>query len=60
MSLGKTWYTLEDATSKYSLDTSMILKWADEGVVRAEHADTRQMQVNADDLELKVHEIRGI
>jgi hypothetical protein len=60
MSLGKTWYTLGDATAKYSLDTSMILKWAEEGVVRAEQADTRQMQINADDLELKVHEITGI
>jgi hypothetical protein len=60
MSLGKTWYTLGEAASKYSFDTSMILKWADEGVVRAEQADTRQMQINADDLELKVHEITGI
>jgi hypothetical protein len=60
MPLGATWYTLGEATSKYSLDTSSILKWADEGVVRSEQADTRSMQVNVDDLELKVHEITGI
>ena len=60
MSLGITWYTLGEAASKYSLDTSSILKWTEEGLVRAERADTRSMQVNIDDLELKVHEITGI
>ena len=60
MALGATWYTLGEATSKYCLDTSSIQKWAEEGVVRNEQADTRSIQVNVDDLELKVHEITGI
>ncbi len=60
MPLGITWYTLGEAVAKYSLDTSLILKWADEGVVRSENTDTRIMQVNVDDLELKVHEMTGI
>lgn len=60
MSLGKTWYTLGEASEKYNLETSLILKWAEEGVVRAEQADTRMMQVNVDDLELKAHDVTGI
>jgi hypothetical protein len=60
MSLGTTWYTLGEAASKYSLNTSLILKWADEGLVRSEQADTRSMQVNVDDIELKLHEITRI
>lgn len=51
---GMTWYSPEEANSKYCLDTSLILKWADQGLVRNELADTRSMQVNADDLEMKI------
>lgn len=54
-----TWYTIEQANSKFSLETALILKWVEEGVVRAEQPDTRKMQVNADDLELKIREVGG-
>jgi hypothetical protein len=60
MSSGNKWYTLGEATSKYCLKTSLILEWAEKGVIRTEQADTRLMQVNADDLELKVHEVGKI
>jgi hypothetical protein len=60
MSLGKTWYTLGEASAKFGLDSSLILKWAEDGGVRTEQPDTRMMQVNIDDLELKVHEVVGI
>lgn len=60
MSFAKTWYTLEEAVEKYGLEKGMILKWVDEGVVRAEEADKKVVRVNVDDLELKVQEMTGI
>lgn len=60
MPLGITWYTLEEAASKYCLEKSLILKWVEEGVVRSEQSDKRIMRVNVDDLELKVEERTGI
>lgn len=60
MSLGITWYTLEEAAAKYSLEKSLILKWVDEGLVRAEQAGKRVVRINIDDLELKVQEMTGI
>jgi hypothetical protein len=60
MPLGITWYTLEEASAKYCLETELILKWVEEGVVRSEQADNQVMRVNVDDLELKVQEVTGI
>jgi hypothetical protein len=60
MSLGITWFTLEEAAVKYCLEESMILKWIDEGLIRTEQSDTRVIQINVDDLDLKVREITGI
>lgn len=60
MPLGKTWYPLEDAAGKYSLESSVILKWVEEGVVRAELQGEKVILVNVDDLELKVQEKAGI
>ena len=60
MPLGITWYTLEEAAAKYCLETALIKRWADEGVVRSELDDNRVMRVNVDDLELKLQEVTGI
>lgn len=54
MSLETTWYTLEKAVDHFSLDTAQVLKWAEEGSIRAEQADTRSMRVKSDDLERMV------
>lgn len=56
MSIGITWCTIEEASAKYSLDKSLILKWVQEGVVRAEESDRQVVQVNVADLELEVQE----
>lgn len=60
MSLGKTWYTLEEAAGKYALDRSLILKWVEDGLVRAEQEGKKVVRINIDDLELKVQEKTGI
>lgn len=59
MSLGITWYTVEEAAAKYSLDKSLILKWVEEGIVRSEQAGKELLRVNMDDLELKLQEMTG-
>jgi hypothetical protein len=60
MPLGITWYTLEEAAAKYCLETAVIKKWVDEGVVRSELGEGRVMRVNVDDLEIKLQEVTGI
>jgi hypothetical protein len=60
MPIGITWYTLEEAAAKYCLETALIKRWAEEGVVRSELGDNHVMRVNVDDLELKLQEVTGI
>ena len=59
MTLGVTWSRIEDAAAKYSLDVPLILKWVEEGVVRAEQDGKRVVRVHIDDLELKMQERSG-
>jgi hypothetical protein len=56
MSLAKTWYSPDEAASKFGVPKPLILKWVDEGVVRCEHQDARVVVVNGDDVELMVKE----
>jgi hypothetical protein len=59
MSLGTTWYTVEEAAAKLCLEQQVILKWAAEGIVRAEEEGGAVVRVNMDDLDLKVREMTG-
>lgn len=56
MSLGITWYTLEEAAAKYSLEKAIIERWVAQGVVRAERDKFFVLWVNNDDLGLRVQE----
>jgi hypothetical protein len=56
MSLVKSWYTVEEAESKFGVPRARILEWVDEGLVRCEQQDRHVTVINADDLELKVAE----
>jgi hypothetical protein len=60
MPLGITWYTLDEAAAKYCLESALIRKWAEEGVVRSELGEGRIMRVNVDDLEIRLQELTGI
>lgn len=60
MSISKTWYTLEEASEKFGMDRRQILKWVEDGLVRAEESDGKVERVNVDDLDLKLQEMTGI
>lgn len=60
MTWDKTWYTLEEAVSKFGLERDQILAWVEEGLVRAEEEGKKVVRVNSDDLALKVEELSGI
>ena len=57
MSYVKTWYTLEEAESKFGLTREQILEWVEEGLVRSEQEGKKVVLVNGDDLELKIGEL---
>ena len=59
MLLTKTWYTLAEAVAKYGVGETQILKWVEEGVVRAEEEGNKVVRVDVDDLELKLRELTG-
>ena len=59
MSLVKTWYTLQEAEAKFGVGKAQILKWVEEGLVRAEEKKGEPMRIDADDLELQIGEIAG-
>lgn len=59
MSLVKTWYTLEEAESKFGVERKTILEWVENGLVRTEQEEGGPLRVDADDLELQVGEIAG-
>jgi hypothetical protein len=57
MSSETTWTSLENAVAKYCLETSLILKWVDDGSICAEHHNTGLMRVKVDDLIQKIRHV---
>jgi predicted site-specific integrase-resolvase len=57
MALVKTWYTPEEAESKYGISKSRILDWVDEGLVRCEREGKNVARVNIDDVKLEVDKL---
>ncbi|OGR23917.1 MAG: MerR family transcriptional regulator [Desulfuromonadaceae bacterium GWB2_53_15] len=60
MSFANTWDTPQKAAEKFGLERAQILRWVEEGLVRAEESGKKIVRVNIDDVELKVQEMTGI
>jgi len=54
------WNTVEEATSKFGLETALVLKWVEDGDVSAEHHNTRSMRIRVDDLERKLQHVKNL
>lgn len=54
MSLGKTWYTLEEAEAMFGVRKALLLEWVEEGLVRSEKEQGSVARVNIDDVKLQV------
>jgi hypothetical protein len=54
MALYKTWYSPEDAASKFGISQEKILEWVDQGVLRYEKEGDAVTLVNVDDLKIEV------
>jgi hypothetical protein len=60
MASKKTWKTVVEATAEYRMETSLLLKWAEQGMIRVKEAGTRSMRVRSEDLEMKMGSITGL
>lgn len=60
MSLGTAWCSVEEVSARFGLEPALVLKWVEDGLIRSESVGTRIVQVNLDDIELKVQELTGI
>jgi predicted site-specific integrase-resolvase len=54
MSLVKTWYTPESAADKFGIQVVQLMKWVEEGLVRAEQEGGKVVRVNIDDVRIEV------
>lgn len=54
--ISKSWFTIQEAAEKFGIDPAVILEWVNEGLVRTEGEGEQVMQVNGDDIELKLEE----
>jgi predicted site-specific integrase-resolvase len=54
MSLGKTWFAPEDASSMFGIGNALLLEWVKEGLVRCERENDKVVRVNIDDVKLQV------
>ena len=60
MSLTKSWYTIDEAASKYGLSTNRLQKWVEDGLVRTEGVKGKVTLLNGDDIELELRLVPSV
>ena len=55
MSLTKSWYTVDEAVSRYGVSIQKLLGWVEDGLVRSEGDRREVMLVNGDDIEMELN-----
>lgn len=61
MSLTKSWYTFDEAASKYGLSAKQLQKWVEDGLVRTEEGKGNKVTLlNGDDIELELQLVPSV
>ena len=60
MSLTKSWYTIEEAASKYGLSTRQLQKWVEDGLIRTEEGKGEVTMLNGNDIELELRLVPSV
>ncbi|MGD0585515.1 MAG: helix-turn-helix domain-containing protein [Oryzomonas sp.] len=55
MSLTKSWYTVDEAASRYGISVQQLLNWVEDGLVRSEGTKGKVIMVNGDDIEMELN-----
>jgi len=55
MSLTKSWYTVDEAASRYVISIQQVLGWVEDGLVRSEDDKGTLILVNGDDIEMELN-----
>jgi hypothetical protein len=55
MSLTNSWYTIDEAASKFGLSTEQLQDWVDYGLVRFEGDKDKVILLNGDDIEQQLN-----
>jgi len=55
MSLTKSWYTVDEAASRYGITIKELLGWVENGLVRSEGTKDQVILVNGDDIEMELN-----
>ena len=60
MSLTNSWYTINEAASKFGITTRLLLIWVDNGLVRTEGGKGKLILFNGDDIEREMNLVPSV
>jgi DNA-binding transcriptional MerR regulator len=60
MSLTKSWYTFDEAASKFGITTRQLQLWMERGLVRTEKDRDGMILLNGDDIEQELHLVPSV
>jgi hypothetical protein len=60
MSLTKSWYTVDEAASKFGVSAKDLLHWVELGMVRTEGVKGNGFLLNGNDIEMKLNLIPSV